>query len=237
MTRVERWERKAEVPLLILAAAFLIAYAWPVLNQHMDSDLRSVLTKVSWTVWGAFAVDFLARILLAESRRHYVLAHWYDVILLIVPMFRPLRLLRLIALARVLNRSAATSLVGRVTAYVVGVAIASVNMGALAVLDAEQTAHGSNIHTFGDALWWSATTVTTVGYGDHYPITATGRVIAVSLTLVGLGMVGVMTAAIAAWFIHQVQQNPVTDGQDSATGADANPQTPSATRLEQPQSE
>lgn len=208
MTRVERWERKAEIPLLILAATFLVAYAWPVLNQHMGSSLRDALSKISWVVWAAFAVDFGARILLADHRRRYVMGHWYDVILITLPMLRPLRLLRLIALARILNRSAASSLVGRVSAYVVGVAVAAVNLGAIAVLDAEEKVRGSNIKTFGDAIWWSATTVTTVGYGDHYPVTVTGRIIAVVLMLVGLGMVGVLTAAIAAWFINQVQLDP-----------------------------
>lgn len=207
MTRVERWERKAEIPLLILAATFLGAYAWPVLNQRLNPNLRGDLSKISWIVWAAFALDFCIRIALADHRKHYVWMHWYDVFLISLPMLRPLRLLRLLALARILNRSAAGTLVGRVSAYVVGVAVASVNLGALAVLDAEQNAPGSNIRTFGDALWWSATTVTTVGYGDHFPITTTGRIIAVALTLVGLAMVGIFTAAIAAWFISQVRIN------------------------------
>lgn len=208
MTRVERWERKAEVPLLILAVTFLVAYAWPVLNQRLNTSLRDDLTTISWIIWAAFALDFGIRIVLAtENRSRYIWTHWYDVFLITLPMLRPLRLLRLLALARILNRSAAETLVGRVSAYVVGVAVASVNLGALAVLDAEQNAPGSNIRTFGDALWWSATTVTTVGYGDHFPITTTGRIIAVALTLVGLAMVGVFTAAIAAWFISQVRLN------------------------------
>lgn len=68
MTAVERWERRSEVPLLLLAVAFLVAYAWPVLDPRLDPDLRTTLSVVSWTVWVAFAVDFGARLVLAEER-------------------------------------------------------------------------------------------------------------------------------------------------------------------------
>ena len=115
MTRVERWERRAEVPLLLLAVAFLVAYAWPVFDPRLDHDLETFLSIVSWTVWAAFAIDFAVRLALADERRGYALRHWYDVALIVLPLLRPLRLLRLLALARVLNRSAAGNLVGQVT--------------------------------------------------------------------------------------------------------------------------
>ncbi|MEO7942476.1 MAG: ion channel [Marmoricola sp.] len=204
MTPVQRWERRSEVPLLLLAAAFLVAYAWPVVHPQLDSHLRTSLSIVSWTVWGAFAVDFTARIFLADNRRTYALQHWYDVALITLPMLRPLRLLRLLAFARVLNRSAAGSLVGQVSTYVVGTAVMAVGLGALAVLDVEQGARGANITTFGDALWWAATTVTTVGYGDLFPVTTQGRFIAVGLMVVGIALVGAITASVAAWMVSQV---------------------------------
>ena len=205
VTRVERWERRAEVPLLLLAFAFLVAYAWPVIDESMDADLRTVLTVCSWTVWVAFAVDFLIRVGLADERSSYVRSHWYDLLLISVPLLRPLRLLRLLALARIANRSATRSLIGRVTTYVAGSAVAAVGLGAIAVLDVEQDARGSNIHQLGVALWWAASTVTTVGYGDYYPVTTEGRLIAVGLMIVGVGTVGAVTAAVAAWLVQQVE--------------------------------
>lgn len=204
MTRVERWERRSEIPLLMLAGAFLVAYAWPVLNKGLGHDLREFLAVVSWTVWVVFAVDFAARLYLAEDRRAYAANHWYDVALIALPVLRPLRLLRLLALARVLNRSAAGSLVGQVSTYVVGTAVGAVMLGAIAILDAEQNAPGANIKTFGDALWWASTTVATVGYGDRYPVTTSGRFIAIGLMLVGIAMVGALTASVAAWLVNQV---------------------------------
>ncbi len=210
MTRVERWERRAEVPLSLLALAFLVAYAWPVLDRRLDRDLLAFLDLVSWTVWVAFLLDFLARLWLSDGRVRYAVAHWYDVALILLPMLRPLRLLRVLALARVLNRSAASSLAGRVGAYVGGIAVSAVFLGAIAVLDAEADAPDANITTLGDALWWACTTVTTVGYGDRYPVTTAGRLVAVALMIVGVGVVGTVTATVAALFVAQVQRTPPT---------------------------
>lgn len=207
MTRVERWERRSEIPLLLLAAAFLVAYAWPVLDPRMDPELATILTVTSWTVWIAFAVDFAIRLALADDRWPYARSHWYDVALIALPMLRPLRLLRLLALARILNRSVASSLVGRVGTYVFGASLMASVLGALAMLDAEQDAEGANIRTFGDALWWAAATVTSVGYGDKYPTTPTGRFIGLALMIVGIATVGAVTASIAAWMVAQVQRD------------------------------
>ena len=140
MSRVERWERRTEVPLLLLATAFLVAYVWPVLDPDMSRGAKEFLDTVSWTVWGAFAIDFAIRIALAERRRSYIVRHWYDVLLVVIPLLRPIRLLRLLAFARIVNRTAAGSLAGRATTYVIAIAVMSVGLGAVAVLDVERDA-------------------------------------------------------------------------------------------------
>jgi voltage-gated potassium channel len=204
-SRVERWERTSEIPLLLLALAFLVSFAWPILNPNINHDLGTTLAVAGWAVWGAFALDFCIRIWLANERLHYCLRHWYDVVLIAAPMLRPLRLLRLLAFARILNRSAVGSLAGRVSVYVFGVAVAAIGLGALAVLDAERDSPDANITTAGDALWWAVTTVTTVGYGDYYPVTATGRIVAAVLMMVGIAVVGSVTAVIASWLVANVE--------------------------------
>jgi len=205
VTRVERWERRSEVPLILLALAFLVAYAWPVLDPRLDADTVTMLTFVSWTVWVAFAIDFAIRIRLADARVSYVRHHWYDVALIALPMLRPLRLLRLLALARFLDRSVSGSLAGTAVVYAAGSAAMAVGLGSLAVLDAERGDPKANITNFADALWWAGSTVTTAGPGEFYPVTGAGRIVAMALMLVGIALVGVVIAAVAAWLVGRAE--------------------------------
>jgi voltage-gated potassium channel len=208
MTRVERWERRADVPLILLAVAFLIAYAVPVIHPDLDPRVVNFFNVVSWTVWAAFAVDFVIRLALAEKPLEYAVKHWYDVALIALPLLRPLRLLRLVALFRVLDRSVGGTLAGRALVYAVGAATFAVFMGALAVLDVERTNAHANITNLGDALWWASATVATVGYGDFTPVTFEGRVIAIILMLVGIGLVGTVTGAMASWLLDRSRRQP-----------------------------
>jgi voltage-gated potassium channel len=122
---------------------------------------------------------------------------------------RPLRLLRLLRIVTVfggLNRRAGASLRGRVAVYVVGATTLLTTIASLAMLDAERTAPEANITTLGDALWWGATTITTVGYGDRYPTTTEGRIVAFGLMLGGIALLGVVTATLASWIIDRVRE-------------------------------
>lgn len=206
-TRVERWERRAEVPMLLLSFAFVGAYAWTVIDPSLSPTLERFLLSVSWTTWFAFAVDFAIRIALAEHRLRYILRHWYDVLLVALPMFRALRLLRILGTLRILNRVFQQRLIGRTGAYVVLASVFCIFFGSLAVLDVEQEAAGSQITTFGDALWWAVVTSTTVGYGDLYPVTDAGRAVAVGLMILGIALLGAVTASMAAWLVSAVEQD------------------------------
>ena len=84
------------------------------------------------------------------------------------------------------------------------VAVLTVSASAAAVWLAERHAPRSNIKSFWTAAWWAMETVTTVGYGDHHPTTTTGRVIAVSLMVVGVALVGVITATVVTWFFSEL---------------------------------
>jgi voltage-gated potassium channel len=197
---------------MLLAIAFLVAYVWPVVDPRIEPGIQSFLNVVSWTVWAALAVDFVIRIALADERGSYVVRHWYDVALILLPLFRPLRLLRLVTLVRVLDRAAADSLAGKALVYVSGAAALTTALSAVAVLDAEQGAPGANIRTFGDALWWATSTVTSVGYGDVFPVTVEGRVVALVLMLVGIGLAGTVTAAVASWLLGRIEVQEKADG-------------------------
>lgn len=202
----ESWERRAGAPLAVAAVLFLVAYAVPILDRQIGRDWRSACVVADQIVWAMFAIDYLVRVLLAEQRWRYVGRHVPDLAMIALPVLRPLRLLRLVQLLKILNRQATDSLRGRIAAYVAGSAALLVLCAALAVLDAERRAPNANITTIGDALWWALSTVTTVGYGDHYPISTEGRFVAVGLMLAGIALLGVVTASIASWLIDRVKE-------------------------------
>lgn len=205
-SRVERWEQRAEWPLAIAAVVFLGGYAWPILDSSLSSGWRHTCNAVDYLIWLVFVVDYVARIVLADHRGHYLVHHIPDLLIVALPILRPLRLLRLVVLLRVLNRRATDSLRGRVAIYVGGATVIILFCASLAVLDAERHSRHANITSFGDALWWSVTTVTTVGYGDRYPVTSEGRFVAVGLMLAGIALIGVVTASFATWLLDRVRQ-------------------------------
>jgi voltage-gated potassium channel len=204
-SRVGRWELRTEWPLAAVAVAFLIAYATPILDTHLSHDAKLWFHATDLTAWAIFAVDYGIRLILATDRWHYWSRHLHDLAVIALPILRPLRLLRVIMLLRALNRSATDNLRGRIAVYVGGAAVLLLFCGSLAMLDAERGHPNSNIETFPDALWWAAATVTTVGYGDRYPVTSEGRIVGAALMLGGIALLGVVTASIASWLIDRVR--------------------------------
>lgn len=200
-----RWARATEWPLTVLAVAFLGAYAWPILDPDLGATWAMRCTWVSWAAWAGFATDYVVRLALSTDRGAFVRSNVLDLLAVALPLLRPLRLLRLVALLSVLNRRAGGSLRGRVATYVAGATTLVIFVSSLAVLDAERRGSEPNITTFSDAVWWSVTTVTTVGYGDRYPTTGTGRFIAAGLMLAGIALLGVVTASLASWLIDRVR--------------------------------
>jgi len=205
-SRVQQWESRAEWPLAAAAVAFLVAYAWPVLAPGLSPGWKDLCRGVVYASWALFALDYVARLVLAEHRARYAGRHIPDLLVIALPILRPLRLLRLVMLLRVLNRRATNSLRGRVITYVSGATVLIIGSAGLAVLDAERGHPGANINNYGDALWWAMTTIATVGYGDRYPITGQGRFVAAGLMLAGIALLGVVTASIASWLIEKVRE-------------------------------
>jgi voltage-gated potassium channel len=206
-----RWERRTQRPLLALAVLFAAAYAVPIVVSPASASLTRACTAVEWVVWGAFAVDYLVRLVLAEDRRRFVRTHWLDLIAVVLPLIQPLRLLRLVSTLLLVQRRARMASQIRLTTYVAGAVVGLLMFGSLAVLSVERESANGNIRTLGDAVWWSFTTMTTVGYGDHAPTTGLGRIIAVGLMLSGIALLGVVTANIAAWFIARFEKDDVEE--------------------------
>src|SRR5919198_6763031 len=187
-SRLATWEQRTEWPLIAAAVVFLGAYATPILIPDLPSGWHTACDVAIVVTWVIFALDYLARLELADNRWRYFWRHLPALAVVVLPVLRPLRLLRILMLLRVLNRSAANSLRGRIAIYVGSATAILLFCASLAVLDAERADPHANIHSFADALWWSATTISTVGYGDHYPITAQGRLVAAGLMLGGIAL-------------------------------------------------
>jgi voltage-gated potassium channel len=194
-------------PLTAAAVLFLAAYATPIIDPDLPAWLVSTCRLMTWATWALFALDYFIRLRADRNRASFVRRNVLDLLVIALPLLRPLRLLRLVVLLRVLNRKASTGLRGRVAAYVVGGSALLAFVGALAVLDAERKSPEANITTFADAIWWAVTTMTTVGYGDRFPVTPAGRLSAVGLMLAGIALLGVVTATFASWLIERVTED------------------------------
>jgi voltage-gated potassium channel len=207
--RRTRWERTMDWPLSIAALVFLAAFAIPILYPDIPESAKELARWVEWATWGLFALDYVVRLLLTRDRWPWVRRHLLDLLVVILPVLRPFRLLRLLTMLTTVHRYAGSTLRGRVGIYLFGGSGLIIFVGALAMLDRERADPEANIKTFGDSMWWAVTTVTTVGYGDRYPVTAIGRWIAVLMMLSGIALIGTVTATLATWLIDQIREERV----------------------------
>jgi voltage-gated potassium channel len=197
-------ERVTEIPMLVLAFVFLAAILLPEI-MHLSEAAQRMLEGVVWLIWAVFAVELGIKSYLAPDRRHYLVSHWPDVLTVALPFLRPLRLLRLFAVVSRTWTQTRTVLRQRTFSLVGLASLITVVFSATFVHVTERKTDGP-IQTWGDALWWATTTITTVGYGDMYPTTAMGRGIAVFLMLTGITLFGLVTARIAAFFVEEDAQ-------------------------------
>ena len=204
-TNLQRWERHAEWPLAAAALLFLGLFSVQVLAQPHGREAH-ILWAVDWAIWGLFVLDYVVRFSLAPNRWHWFIRHLIDFAIVTLPFVRPLRLLRLLVLIEVLQKAVGDAFRGRIVVYTVSGVVLLIYTASLAVFDKERYQHGATINSFGKAIWWSITTVTTVGYGDVYPVTDAGRIIAVLLMIGGISLVGVVTASLASWIIESVAE-------------------------------
>jgi len=212
--RYDEWERRTAGPLLVLSLCLLPILVVPMIVHNLDPDLEQLLGVTDYLIWAAFAVDYLVRLRLARQRATFVRRNLPDLVLVVVPFLRPLRAARLLRFARlgtvlrVVVRRGERTLAARALAYVGAVAAASVLLATVAENEVERDAPNATIHGIGDSLWWAFSTVSTVGYGDRYPVTPAGRVVAAALMVVGVSLFGVITASLATFFVRHVRQQP-----------------------------
>jgi voltage-gated potassium channel len=193
--------------LTFLALAFLVAFSYPAFIDPVPSSTQALLNIVQWVSWIAFATDLIYGLSNTKNKRKYLKKHPLEIAAVLLPFLRPLRLMRVISFGGLAIQKVA---IGRQFAITIKVFLASIfvaYISAVQITITERAVEGSNIKNFGDGLWWAITTVTTVGYGDRYPTTTEGRFIAVTLMIMGISLMGVITASVAAWFVKMGQED------------------------------
>ncbi len=180
---------------------------------QLDTETEKLFRIIDTVICVIFFIDFLIRLITARNRWYYFFTWgWLDLISAIpaYSVFRTGRFARFIRIIRLLR--GITTMRRVLTAFcfqrkqstalsAVLIAIVTVMFGSYAILECERNAPGSSIHTAKDAIWWVIVTISTVGYGDYYPITDMGRLVGIVLIPIGVGLFATFSGFLAAWLI------------------------------------
>ena len=205
------WTKLSPTFLQVLGVIFLAGYAWPIINPNLSPALHSLCNWTLFVIWVFFAFDYFARLSIADDKRLFVRKNLLDLAAVALPFLPLLRAIRALAAVTVLSRRNRGSRSQQVTTSVVTLAFATWFVAGLAVTEAERHVDGSNIQGVGDGWWWAITTMATVGYGDTYPVSTQGRIVGTALMIMGVALLGTITASIASNFNS-------TDSEDSSNG-------------------
>ena len=201
LSRAVIWQSKSDLPLALLGLAYLAVYSVQVVLRE-QIQVVEFLDVVAAGIWIVFALDLVLRFITKESWGKFLKSNWLEILALALPFMRFLRVFRVVLALRNIkglmsSRSSATG------AYLVLLLPLTWLSGALAVLDAESTSSEASITTLRDALWWSLATITTVGYGDKYPITVEGQLLAGVLMVTGISLFSAVAGVIASWILEE----------------------------------
>jgi len=193
---LHRIERLTELPLLVLAFVMIPLLVGPLLWKLSPSEEATFLT-LDWFIWAIFAIDLAVKLVVAPHRLAYLKRHWLEVLVVVVPFFRPLRIARVFIFG---SRAwvGARRLVNVDFLLVYGVGLVMI---AATVVTSVEGGEGASIRSFPDALWWSMATITTVGYGDMVPISTVGRAMGYILMLGGIAFFSGITANLASFLV------------------------------------
>lgn len=205
------WTKLSPTFLQVLGVIFLAGYAWPIINPNLSPALHSLCNWTLFVIWIFFAFDYFARLSVADDKRLFARKNLLDLAAVALPFLPLLRAIRALAAVTVSSRRNRGSRSQQVTTSVVTLAFATWFVAGLAVTEAERHVDGSNIQGVGDGWWWAITTMATVGYGDTYPVSTQGRIVGTALMIMGVALLGTITASLASNFNS-------TDSEDSSKG-------------------
>src|SRR6516164_3969366 len=191
--RLAAYEERTQTPLDLLALATLWIVVVPPTDFSTAHDVRAIVLAVQGAIRVVYGMDIAIRSYLAKRHVRYLITHPVGLAAVILP---PVRVIFSLRLVRSVFRR------GHLSRFLLAASVLVLN-GAIIVYLVERHAAHSNIHTLGEALWWSVTTVTTVGYGDYVPVTTAGRITACFIMGIGLLTLAVVTAQVASSFVSQ----------------------------------
>lgn len=206
--------------MLVLSVYVLVALFVETVMK-LPPDVRTLLRNIDDGICMVFLADFAIRLARSRNRLRFLRWGWIDLISSI-PTFDVLRwgrLIRVVRILRILRAFRSTKLLvgylfrNRAQGTFATVALVSITLAifaSIAILNVED-APESNIKSAGDALWWSLVTISTVGYGDKFPVTTGGRAIAVVLMTAGVGLFGTFTGLVASLFIAPEQKKEAAE--------------------------
>ncbi|HEV8024000.1 MAG TPA: potassium channel family protein [Candidatus Nanopelagicales bacterium] len=195
-------------PLLsTLALVYLATFSIQAIWYEPQANWFQWMNTFSNVLWLLFALDLLFRFSMSPAKKHFFQRNWLDTITVVVPQFRALRVLRAFTSDGVISKKTGLISSGGLTSAGLA-ALLVVWIGSIMVLSAERGAPNAEIVNIGDAVWWSFETVTTVGYGDFVPVTWNGRVFAVLVMLVGISVLGIVTASLSAALVKRTHKGP-----------------------------
>jgi len=220
---VLKWRAQTDTLLTVIAIGSLPVLLLHFISDRLNSSDLKFLFAVDLIVFLAFAIDYLVELRKSNNKWHYVKAEWLSALITIsqfiallpalglVGVLRAVRGVRvLLTLSRILGIGVYTSrqdgrrlIKENATAFSFGLAGFTWVTSAVAFTIAENVGNEGRYQSFFDALWWSAATITTVGYGDMYPITTIGRLVGVITMLVGISTLALVTAQIARFLIRE----------------------------------
>ena len=205
MTLIQ-WQKKTAVPSLVLSLLFTFAFIVPIYWYPVNSNIKFVCEILNYGTWALFALDYAYQIKLAPDNVKYLKTHIFELLLVILPFFRPLRALRAIAFTAQASIRSKKALIKSIPIVMSAATVLMIVIMGAAILDIERNAPGANIKTPMDALWWGLVTVTTIGYGDKFPVTTEGRLVAGILIIFGIALISTLTGAFAAWILDRADE-------------------------------
>lgn len=205
------WEERSSRPMFVASVLYLLAFAAPIMSTRIQEPYDGYLNIIQMILWGLFAADYCIRLYLAPRRLYFITHNLMNLAIVLLPAWRIVSFLAMIHLTANRQYKRLSELAVKLFGYTAIFII----MFALAIYSVESSEPGAMIRDLPTAYWWTFTTLATVGYGDVYPITGIGRVIAVVVMLYGVGMVAVATGALASWIIEKIggreeQEYPAT---------------------------